>query len=443
MAKRWMAVGLGLGLLAGVGLIFRQHLHRPLAPRRAPIDRPPAAVAAGPTAPPPSPRNQARVALGRTIFFDQCLSEPPGTSCAGCHDPAQAFAGNHGSSIGVARGSRPGHFARRNTPSVLYLKFVHRFHYHWEEDAPLPDAFGGFFWDGRADSLAALVEQPLTNPDEMNLRDRAQLAQRLRAGPYAGELRRQFGAGALDTPDAALAALGRAVEAFLTSDEMTPFRSRYDDYIRGRGALTPLELRGLALFRSPEKGNCASCHRFNPTSPNPARSLFTDYGYEAPAVPRNPRIPANRDPAYADRGLCERDEARSHTDDPRLCSSFRTPSLRNVAVRRSFMHNGAFSRLRDAVAFYATRSTDPARWYRSGVKFDDVPEPYRIYVNERLVPYDRGAGQTPRLDDGEIDAIVAFLETLTDAPYRPAADGTDRKSESSLRRSEGRPSSNP
>ena len=82
-------------------------------------------------------------ALGRKIFFDEQLSEPAGTSCASCHDPAQGYAGNHGSKLGVALGSRPGHFARRNTPSLLYLKFVRKFHFHWEEDAPIPDAVGG------------------------------------------------------------------------------------------------------------------------------------------------------------------------------------------------------------------------------------------------------------------------------------------------------------
>ena len=194
----------------------------------------------------------------------------------------------------------------------------------------------------------------------------------------------------------------------------------------------------MALFRDPDKGNCGSCHRFNPTSPSPVRSLFTDYGYEAPAVPRNTRIPANRDPARVDLGLCERNEARSHTNDPRLCASFRTPSLRNVAVRSDLMHNGVFSQLRDAVAFYATRSTDPKRWYPSGVKFDDVPPRYRGYVNERLVPYDRHEGERPRLDDEEIDAIVAFLRTLTDAPYATLAAAemaVDRKTEAALRRS--------
>ena len=70
------------------------------------------------------------------------------------------------------------------------------------------------------------------------------------------------------------------------------------------------------------------------------------------------------------------------------------------------------------VAFYATRGTDPKRWYGPGPAFDDMPEKDRVNVNTSRVPYDRGVGEAPRLDDGEIDAIVAFLQTLTDAEYR-------------------------
>jgi cytochrome c peroxidase len=76
------------------------------------------------------------------------------------------------------------------------------------------------------------------------------------------------------------------------------------------------------------------------------------------------------------------------------------------------------------------------------VKFDDVPSRYRRYVNERLVPYDRHEGERPRLDDDEIDAIVAFLQTLTDAPYASLAAAelaADRKAEAALRRSNTSP----
>ena len=70
--------------------------------------------------PEPMPAASARrVALGRKIFFEKGFSEPPGTSCASCHDPARAFSGNNGSTLGAPAGSRPNHFGRRNTPSVL------------------------------------------------------------------------------------------------------------------------------------------------------------------------------------------------------------------------------------------------------------------------------------------------------------------------------------
>ena len=364
--------------------------------------------------PPSAPTAPLLAALGKTIFFDPALSEPPGTSCASCHDPAHGYAGNHGSTLGVARGSRPDHYAKRNTPSVLYLKLVRRFHYRWEEDAPLPDAVGGFFWDGRVDSLSDLARQPLLNPDEMGNADVAQLASKIRTRPYAADLSRA--AGALDSAEGAALALGKAVEAFLLSDEMAPFSSAYDDYVRGKGTLTPLQAHGLALFKDGAKGACASCHRLDDGSGDPERSPFSDFGFEAVAAPRNKRLAANRDPKRFDLGLCQQHE-HPHTDEARFCGTFRTPSLRNVATRTAFMHSGTFTRLRDVVAFYATRATDPKRWYGADVS-DDLPPAYRETVNDRVAPYDRAPGDPPALDESEIDAIVAFLGALTDAPFR-------------------------
>jgi cytochrome c peroxidase len=375
-----------------------------------------AMAAASPESTAVLPAPDPRAALGRELFFDASLSDPPGTSCASCHDAAHGFAGNNGSRSGVARGSREGHFARRNTPSVLYLRFVPRFHFHWEEDVDLPDATGGFFWDGRSDSLASLVQQPLFNPNEMNAGDARQVRDKIASAPYAARFRETF-AGAIDDPDATVAAMGGAIEAFLESDEMSPFSSKYDDYLRGRTLLSPLEAQGLRLFKDRAKGACDACHKLNDASPKPERSLFTDYGFEAVGVPRNRDLAANHDPTAFDLGICERHD-HPHMEDDRLCGAFRTPSLRNVAVRQSFMHNGAFSKLRDVVEFYATRGTDPARWYRSKTSFDDLPQKYRTNVNTTRVPYDRGTGEKRRLDESEVDAIVAFMQTLTDAQYR-------------------------
>jgi cytochrome c peroxidase len=381
---------------------------------------PPPSSASAPRALPrdPQPPLTAREALGREMFFDARLSNPPGTSCASCHDPARAFSGNHGSTIGVALGSRPGHHARRNTPSVLYMRYIEPFHFALEDDDDIAQSpFGGLGWGGRASSVAEFSRLPLFDPDEMNNAGEAEIAAKLRSAPYAGRVAAEF-PGALETASGTLAALGQALEAFLTSAAMSPFTSKYDDYLRHAVTLTPLEMRGLLIFKNPEKGACNACHPFEDSSNRPSRSMFTNYGYDGLAVPRNAAIPANRNPAYFDLGLCERRDANTPSSGAEWCSRFRAPSLRNVAVRERFMHNGAFKRLRDVVAFYATRSTNPTRWYPPSAKFDDVPSKYRENVNVTSLPYNRREGATPAFDDDEVDAIVAFLETLTDAAYR-------------------------
>jgi cytochrome c peroxidase len=353
----------------------------------------------------------ARAALGKALFFDAALSEPAGTSCASCHESSRAFSGDHGSGAGVAAGSRPGVLARRSTPSLLYLAYVPRFRFFRGDDERGVDAepYGGFFWDGRADSIAALVRQPLLNPREMNNRDAAQIAAKLRRASYADAFQQEF-PGALDDADRALDALGIALQAFLTSPSMAPFSSKFDDYVRGRATLSAKETEGLRLFKDPRSGNCAKCHRVFDGSPAPERSMFTDYGYESVGAPQNGRV-RRRD---EDLGLCERTDPANPSNDAKWCGSFRTPSLRNVALRKGFMHNGAFTSLRDVVRFYATRATNPERWYPSGVPFDDTPAAYRGRVNVGIAPYSRRKGDAPALDEAEIDAIVAFLGTLTD-----------------------------
>ena len=368
-----------------------------------------------PVKPPPSAAEV--VALGRQIFNDPNLSDPPGTSCASCHDPATAYASQNGSTNGLPRGSRRDHFARRTAPSLLYLRFVPSFRYHQEGDDPQTQPFGGLFWDGRVDTIRDLGRQPLLNPDEMNNRDGRRVAAEIAKGSYRAAFSRAFPA-ALPDPEATLEAVGKALEAFLSADDMAPFSSKYDDFIRGRVALTARESEGLRLFKDPAKGGCLGCHAFNEKVRDPVASMFTDYGYDAVAIPRNDKAPRPKKP---DLGLCERTDRTTPSDDAGSCLYFRTPSLRNVAVRSAFMHNGAFRSLRDVVLFYATRATNPKRWYRSGVPFDSVPAKLRGRVNVTSPPYNRKPGEAPALDDREIDAVVAFLRTLTDARYRTTA----------------------
>jgi len=152
--------------------------------------------------------------------------------------------------------------------------------------------------------------------------------------------------------------------------------------------------------------------------------LFTDFGHIALGVPRNVGLRANDDARFFDLGLCgplrtDLTGKPDAADANGYCGRFRTPSLRNVALRQVFFHNGAIRSLEEAVRFYATRDTDPRHWYGRDargrvVRYDDLPSRYHANVNTEP-PFGRRAGSPPVLNDAEIGDIVAFLKTLTDA----------------------------
>jgi len=364
----------------------------------------------------PIPRSE-RVDLGRQLFGDTRLSQPQGTSCASCHDPARAFSSFNGGRNGVAQGSVRGRTGTRNPPSLLYVRYVPPLYFYQDDDAQVPSPFGGLFLDGRVDSLAAQVAGPLLARHEMNIGKPSVLAGKLRVAGYGPAFEAEFGVGVLADPKRTMKAVGESLEAYLQSDEMSPFSSRFDDMLRGKSTLTTQEMRGLAIFRNPDQGNCASCHSMNLTSNRPERSLFTDFGYEALAVPRNRALAANADAKTFDLGLCKTAEQRHWPEPESWCGYFRTASLRNVAVRSRFMHNGAIKSLRDAVRFYATRSIRPEDWYPAGRAFDDLPARLHDNVNKVSTPLNRKPGTPPAFNDDDIDALVAFLKTLTDRRY--------------------------
>jgi cytochrome c peroxidase len=204
-----------------------------------------------------------------------------------------------------------------------------------------------------------------------------------------------------------------------------PYSSKYDAYLAGKAVLTETEARGLKLFEDRAKGNCAECHiskRGNDGTP----PQFTDYGMIAIGLPRNPAIPANADTTYFDLGLCGplRTDLREHKE---YCGLFRTPTLRNVALRQTFFHNGIYHSLRQTVVFYARRDTNPEGFYPrkadgSVDKFNDLPKEYWPNLSTDP-PFDRHLGDKPALTDTEIDDVVAFLQTLTDG-YSVKPDGS-------------------
>jgi cytochrome c peroxidase len=97
---------------------------------------------------------------------------------------------------------------------------------------------------------------------------------------------------------------------------------------------------------------------------------------------------------------------------------FKTPTLRNVATRRVFFHNGRFHSLKEALRFYVRRDTDPALWYPADAdvveKFDDMPPELRSNVDVVDEPLTKARGAAPVWSDADIDDVIAFLKTLTD-----------------------------
>lgn len=360
--------------------------------------------------------------LGRAIFFDPSLSGSGKLACASCHSPAHAYGPPNDLAVqmGGVDMQQPG---LRAVPSLMYLNDVPQFTEHFFESDDEGDESidngptGGLTWDGRVDRGRDQARLPLLSPYEMANTNSADVAERAAQAPYAAKLRALFGDDVFDDPERALLAVTTALEAF-EEDPTTfyPYSSKYDAYLVGKAVLSPQEARGLQVFQDPMKGNCSHCHvsqrGLDGTPPQ-----FTDYGLVAIGVPRNPAIVANANPSYHDLGVCgpERTDLRDH---PEYCGLFLTPTLRNVATRHTFFHNGVLHSLRDAVAFYATRDTDPAHWYPRNAdgsvrKFDDLPAAYHENLNDEP-PFDRHLGDPPAISEQEIDDITAFLQTLTD-----------------------------
>ena len=367
-------------------------------------------------------RVAALTAIGRRMFVDPSLSASGKMSCASCHSPLHAFGPPNSLSVQLG-GKDLQQSGIRAVPSLKYLQAAPQFTDHFfDSDDAADDSVdngptGGLTWDGRVDRGRDQGRIPLLSAFEMANRDPAEFAARLRCTPYAGEFRPIFGDTVLADPEKTFEAALEALEVYQQSSaEFYPYSSKYDSYLAGKAELTAQERRGLSLFEDPAKGNCARCH-VSARGKDGTPPQFTDYGLVAIGAPRNAAIPANQDPSFFDLGLCGplRGDLRDRAE---YCGRFKTPSLRNVATRRVFLHNGSFHTLRQVMEFYVQRDTNPEKWYPRDAngnarKFDDLPAAYRVNVDVEP-PFGGHLGDRPALSDDEIDDVVAFMRTLTD-----------------------------
>lgn len=352
--------------------------------------------------------------LGRKLFFDTHLSNPPGQSCATCHDPKNRFT-DPDRQVPTSDGALPELKGSRNTPTALYAAFSPRFHFD-----PSEGLFrGGQFLDGRAGTLKQQAKGPFVNPLEMANPDKAAVVEKLRAAEYRPLFLKVYGRQALDDVSKAYDRMADAIAVFEQTRQFAPFTSKYDYYLIGKARLTPEEKRGRQLFEDPAKGNCAACHPSRPAEDG-TPPLFTDFTYDNLGIPKNPKnpfyaLPPERNPAgfgFVDRGLGET------TGDPAENGKFKVSTLRNIARTGPYGHNGYFETLRGIVDFYNTRDVKPP--------CEDAFTPEAEAMRKACWP----APEVPEnvnhaelgalgLNEREVDDLVAFLGTLTDG-YRPS-----------------------
>ncbi|WP_367025784.1 cytochrome c peroxidase [Methylococcus sp. ANG] len=319
-----------------------------------------------------NPLTPARIALGRKLFYDRRLSLNQTFSCAMCHIPEQGFTSQEqATAIGIE-----GRTVRRNAPTLYNVAYLTK-----------------LFHDGRESSLENQVWGPLLAANEMGNPSVGFVVDRLKSLPdYRGLFEQAFGRGpGMETVGQALAGYERA----LVSGDSPFDRWRYG---HESGALSEVARKGFELFTG--KAGCAACHTVGDRY-----ALFTDdalhdtgVGYRAsmskePAGRRIQVAPGVffevdaktfaqvAEPVPGDLGRYE------ITQNPADRWKYRTPTLRNVALTPPYMHNGAFSSLREVVEFY-NRGGEP---------------------NENLDPLIRPLG----LSAQEVDALVEFLASLT------------------------------
>jgi cytochrome c peroxidase len=313
---------------------------------------------------PTNPITNAGATLGRVLFHDVRLSVDLRVACASCHRQTFGF----GDTVQFSPGFRGRHLARK-TMALANARF---------------NPSGRFFWDERAPTLEIQVLQPIQDRREMAM-PLETLERRLAGTPFYPPL---F-AAAFGSPEVTRDRIALALAQFVRS--LVSAGSRFDAVFATGGAPDTLQLReserhGLRVFVA---AGCVNCHRTIAHVADRANNIGLD------SLP-------------ADSGAGQ--------------GRFKPPSLRNIAVRPPYMHDGRFSTLREVVEFYD-----------QGVL--DGPQ-----LDPRLRAPD-GSPKRLRLSRVDIDALIAFLEALTDSVFLAADQFTDPFRCSEQSHAPGRPPS--
>ena len=344
-------------------------------------------------------------ALGNELFFDVNLSKNRTQACASCHSPNLAFTdprSNPKVEGAVSLGDDGRSFGERNAPTVTYASFAPDFHINAKGKA-----VGGFFLDGRAKDLAEQAGGPPLNPVEMGMADKASVVARLKENPsYIAAFNALYGAGVLDDTEKGYAAMTSAIAAFERTPQFAPFDSKYDRYLRGEEKLSDQEELGRVLFFSTQFTNCSQCHQLKMIGGS-EKEIFSNFEYHNVGTPANGTLHAANGKS-ADLGLSANPAIKGNAED----GKFKVPTLRNVAVTGPYMHNGVFNDLRTVILFYDKYNNKSAK-RQINPETGKPWNPPEVPANLSMKELETGPG----LNDRRIDALVAFLKTLTDKRY--------------------------
>lgn len=269
---------------------------------KAPLGLPPVPV------PTDNPLTEETIALGRRLYYDASLSVDGTVSCASCHAPQFAFSDNRRVSEGVG-----GKLGTRHAPTVIN------------------SAYSSLqFWDGRSSSLEEQAKAPMENPVEM-AHTLDGVVKRIQVNPNYREL--FLKAWGTDQVDIDLVAKSIASFERTVIAGNSPFDRFY--YGHDSKAMSLEAQRGMKIFVSQKKGNCATCHTLGNDS-----SIFTDNKFHNLGIGADTRGNLNDQGRY------------KVTKNDADLGAFKTPTLRNLTNRGPYMHDGSFPTVKDALGHY-------------------------------------------------------------------------------------------
>jgi cytochrome c peroxidase len=273
-----------------------------------------------PTEPPSPDRNpttEAKVELGKKLYFDPRLSQTGTVSCNTCHNVMEGGDDGRPTSMGVH-----GRIGPRNAPTVWNAAYM-----------------STQFWDGRADTLEEQAKGPLLAHPEMGMESHADVMERIKQIPgYVAEFKSVFGSDDAVNIDNAVKAIAAFERTLITPN------SPYDRYVKGdKDALTEQQVRGMKTF---EQVGCTSCHSgaaFN----GPQMTMPKGQGFFQ-------KFPQFTDNKYVEKYnlMADKGRARATGKDAHM-HQYKVPTLRNIELTAPYFHNGAVKTLDEAVRVMA------------------------------------------------------------------------------------------